>query len=105
MTAADWAERAVSHIEGRAAPLLRPRPLALIDIIGSQRGRPGCSRGWRAAGPVREPGSGAEAEKEAKERKAAWREGAPSHRLAQQILHRPLAPTKRRQWQCLGIES
>lgn len=45
-----------------------PAP-ALIDIIGARRGRPGCSRGWRAAGPVREPGSGAEAEeKEAKEK-------------------------------------
>lgn len=50
-------------------PAAEAPPPALIDIIGAQRGRPGCSRGWRAAGPVREPGSGAEAEeKEAKEK-------------------------------------
>lgn len=69
IAAADWAEAAVSHIEGRASRRPRPRLPAPIDIIGARRGRPGCSRGWRAAGPVRELGSGAEAEeKEAKEK-------------------------------------
>lgn len=103
---------AVSQVEGRAALPLRSRPLALIDIIGARRGRTGCSRGWRAAGPVREPGSGAEKEEEKEEEKGSregGREGqserAPSQRRAKQILHRLLAPTERRQLQCLEIPS
>lgn len=67
--AAVWPAAAVSQVEGRAALALRSRPLAPIDIIGARRGRPGCSRGWRAAGPVREPGSGAEEEEVAEEKK------------------------------------
>lgn len=70
-----WPTAAVSQVEGRAAVSLRSRPLALFDITGARCGRPGCSRGWRAAGLVREPGSGAEEGVEEKEEEKDSREG------------------------------
>lgn len=104
IAAADWSEAAANHIEGRASRLPRPRPPPPLILSA-------CRAGGRAAvgagGRPARCGSRAAAwrrRRRRRKRKAAWREGAPSHRLALQILHRPLAPTKRRQWQCLGIE-
>lgn len=102
--AAGWSRGSVSQVEGRAAEAQRSRPPALIDIIGARSGRPGCSRGSRAGGPVRESELSSSAVEEAgegagggeRERQLGGRERAPGRGLAEQIRHRPLAPTKRR---------